>query len=60
MDIVLLVLGGVFILTSSIGFCPLYAIVKMNTCSNKKTILIPGIRFKLHSNSTLIFSFRDY
>lgn len=36
--IVLLVLGGIFILTSFIGFCPLYAIFKMDTCSNKKTI----------------------
>lgn len=32
--IVLLVLAGVFILTSLIGMCPLYAIVGMNTCPN--------------------------
>lgn len=32
--IVLLVLAGVFILTSLAGMCPLYAIVGMNTCPN--------------------------
>lgn len=32
--IVLLVLGGIFILTSFVGFCPLYKIVGINTCSN--------------------------
>jgi len=32
--IVLLVLAGVFILTSLVGTCPLYAIVGMNTCPN--------------------------
>ncbi len=30
--IVLLVLGGVFLATSAIGFCPLYTILGMNTC----------------------------
>lgn len=34
--IVLLVLAGVFVLTSAIGFCPLYAIVGINTCPAKK------------------------
>ena len=34
--IVLLVLAGVFILTSLVGMCPLYAIVGMNTCSSTK------------------------
>ena len=29
---VLLVLGGVFIATSLISFCPLYTLVGMNTC----------------------------
>ncbi|MBL0342037.1 MAG: DUF2892 domain-containing protein [Bacteroidetes bacterium] len=33
--IILLVLGGVFVLTSLISFCPLYAIVGMNTCPVK-------------------------
>ena len=31
--IVLLVLGGVFVLTSLVGFCPLYTLVGANTCS---------------------------
>lgn len=35
--IVLLVLGGVFVLTSFVGFCPLYAIFGMNTCPTKST-----------------------
>jgi Protein of unknown function (DUF2892) len=34
--IILLVLGGVFILTSLISFCPLYSIVGLNTCPAKK------------------------
>lgn len=35
--IVLLVLGAVFVLTSLVSFCPLYAIVGMNTCPHKST-----------------------
>lgn len=34
--IVLLVLGAVFVLTSLVSFCPLYAIVGLNTCPVKK------------------------
>lgn len=34
--IVLLVLAGIFVLTSLISFCPLYAIVGLNTCPTKK------------------------
>jgi hypothetical protein len=33
--LVLLVLGGVFLLTSIISFCPLYTIVGANTCKKK-------------------------
>jgi len=33
---VLVVLGGVFLATSVIGFCPLYTLVGVNTCGNKK------------------------
>jgi hypothetical protein len=33
---VLLVLAGVFVLTSLVSFCPLYAIVGLNTCEFKK------------------------
>jgi fatty acid desaturase len=36
LGIVLLVLAGVFVLTSLIGFCPLYALVGLNTCPVKK------------------------
>ena len=32
MGIVLLVLAGIFVLTSLIGFCPLYKLVGLNTC----------------------------
>ena len=36
--IVLLVLGIIFLLTSFVGFCPLYAVLGMNTCpANKNT-----------------------
>jgi hypothetical protein len=32
LGLVLLVLGGVFVLTSLVSFCPLYAIVGISTC----------------------------
>jgi hypothetical protein len=32
LGIVLLVLGGVFVATSVISFCPLYTLIGMNTC----------------------------
>lgn len=32
---VLLVLGGIFLATSVISFCPLYAIFGINTCPKK-------------------------
>ncbi len=35
LGIVLLVLAGVFILTSLVSFCPLYAPFGLSTCSNK-------------------------
>ena len=34
--IALLVLGGVFLLTSVLSFCPLYTLLGMNTCEKKK------------------------
>jgi fatty acid desaturase len=34
--IVLLVVGGVFVLTSLLGICPLYLPFGINTCSVKK------------------------
>ena len=34
--ITLLVLGGVFLLTSVINWCPLYALVGFSTCAVKK------------------------
>jgi hypothetical protein len=36
LGIVLLVLAGVFVLTSLISFCPLYKLVGLNTCPVKK------------------------
>ena len=35
LGIVLLVLGGVFVLTSLISFCPLYTLVGLSTCPRK-------------------------
>ena len=32
LGLILVVLGGVFALTSIIGYCPLYSIVGINTC----------------------------
>lgn len=34
--IVLLVLAGVFVLTSLVSFCPLYTLIGLNTCPAKK------------------------
>lgn len=34
-SVVLLVLAAVFVLTSVISFCPLYAVAGLNTCSSK-------------------------
>lgn len=36
LGIVLLVLAGVFVLTSFISFCPLYAPFGINTCKTKE------------------------
>lgn len=36
LGIVLLVLGGVFLLTSLMGTCPLYSMVGISTCPVKK------------------------
>ncbi|MDI9365104.1 MAG: DUF2892 domain-containing protein [Flavobacterium sp.] len=33
---ILLIVGGVFIATSVVSFCPLYALIGVNTCSVKK------------------------
>ncbi|MGB3005873.1 MAG: DUF2892 domain-containing protein [Chitinophagaceae bacterium] len=30
-----MILGGVFVLTSVVSFCPLYTLVGMNTCPKK-------------------------
>lgn len=35
LGIILLVLAGVFVLTSLISFCPLYTLVGVNTCPKK-------------------------
>lgn len=34
--IILVVLGGVFLATTAIGFCPLYTLVGLNTCQKKE------------------------
>lgn len=36
LGIILLVLTGVFVLTSLISFCPLYTLVGVNTCPKDK------------------------
>lgn len=36
LGIVLLILAGVFVLTSLISFCPLYTLVGINTCPKHK------------------------
>ncbi len=34
--LVLVIAGGVFVLTSLVGFCPLYTLVGVNTCARKR------------------------
>lgn len=36
LGLVLLIFAGVFVLTSFISFCPLYAVFGLNTCPIKK------------------------
>ena len=36
LGVILLVLGGIFVATSLISFCPLYSIFGLNTCPVKK------------------------
>lgn len=35
LGLILVILGGVFVLTSIVSFCPLYTLVGMNTCKRK-------------------------
>jgi hypothetical protein len=37
LGLVLVVLGGVFLLTSLVGICPLYMLFGLSTCPVKKT-----------------------
>ena len=37
LGLVLVILGGVFVLTSFVGFCPLYALVHVSTNPSKRT-----------------------
>lgn len=34
--VILLIVGGVFLLTSIVSFCPLYTLMGLNTCPAKK------------------------
>lgn len=36
--LVLLIAGSVFLLTSLIGFCPLYTVLGIKTCATKKSV----------------------
>ena len=36
LGLVLVIFGGVFLLTSLVSFCPLYTLVGLNTCARKK------------------------
>ena len=42
LGIVLLVLGGVFVATSLISFCPLYTLFGLSTCPNKLSVGVNG------------------
>lgn len=36
LGLVLAILGGVFVLTSLVGFCPLYTVFGFNTCASRQ------------------------
>lgn len=36
LGIVLLAVGGIFLLTSLVSFCPIYTLLGMNTCPTKQ------------------------
>lgn len=36
LGIILLILSGIFVLTSFINFCPIYALFKINSCAIKE------------------------
>ena len=36
LGIVLLIVAGVFVVTSLVSFCPLYTLIGLNTCESKK------------------------
>lgn len=36
LGLILVILGGVFVLTSLVSFCPLYKLAGINTCPRKK------------------------
>jgi hypothetical protein len=36
LGLILLIVAGVFVLTSLISFCPLYSLIGLNTCPVKK------------------------
>jgi hypothetical protein len=36
LGVIALIVGGVFTLTTLVGFCPLYTLVGMNTCPRAK------------------------
>jgi hypothetical protein len=38
LGLALVILGGIFVLTSLVGFCPIYSIVGLNTCPTKKVV----------------------
>lgn len=36
LGVVILVIAGIFIITSLVGFCPAYKLLGLNTCPNEK------------------------
>jgi len=36
--IILLAIGGIFLLTSMVGMCPLYSLIGFNTCAGNKSV----------------------
>ena len=36
LGMVILIVAGVFVLTSLVSFCPLYTLIGLNTCESKK------------------------
>lgn len=55
LGVVLLILAAIFLLTSFVNFCPLYAPFGFSTCKGKRVNFFESKKFYRISNQVLIF-----